>query len=79
MTRTFAHVVCYSTMTNGVFDLQKSVSITEVVAILTRAKEQGLEQDGDKIITSPPKKPKAGELYLFLATDDAKQGNLKTI
>ena len=40
---------------------------------------QGLEQDGDTIITSPPKKPKAGELYLFLATDDAKQGNLKTI
>ena len=25
------------------------------------------------------KKPKAGELYLFLATDDAKQGNLKNI
>ena len=66
-------------MTNRVFDLQKSVSITEVVAIVTRAKEQGLEQDGDTIITSPPKKPKAGELYLFLATDDAKQVNLKTI
>ena len=64
-------------MTNRIFNLQKSVSITEVVAILTRAKQQGLQQDGDMIITSPPKKPKAGELYLFMATDDAKQGNLK--
>ena len=60
-------------MTSRIFALQKSIAITEVVAILTRAKQQR-QQDDAKIITSPPQKPKAGELYLFEATDDAKQG-----
>ena len=56
-----------------VFALQKSVSIAEVVRILTRAKQQA--HDADKIITHPPKKLKTGEMYLFQATDQAKQGN----
>ena len=60
-------------MTNRNLRSPEICSITEVVAILTTAKEQGLEQDGDTIIASPPKSQR---LYLFLATDDAKQGNL---
>ena len=45
----------------------QSLGITEVIQIL--------ENPPDTYITTPPVKPKAGQVYLFKAEDAAKQGS----
>ena len=54
----------------GVLRVTPSLTITDVARIL--------ENPPGTIITAPPVKPKAGQVYLYKAADSTKQGKMAT-
>jgi len=55
---------------DGVLFVRKAITITEIVTIL-----ENPSGNTCTIITDPPQKPKAGQVYLFKAEQPIKQGN----
>ena len=51
-----------------VLALRRSLGITEVVQLLTST------SDCSVVVTDPPQRPRAGEVYLFKADEPSKEG-----
>ena len=55
-------------VTSKVLALRRSLGITEVVQLLTST------SDCSVVVTDPPQRPRAGEVYLFKADEPSKEG-----